>query len=446
MKRGIILTADWVLCCAEVPPIKDGAVAIEGSRIVSVGPQQEVLSKYHHFQVHSFKGKLIFPGLVNAHTHAPMSILRGIAEDLPLMTWLTKYIFPVESHLKREWVYWGTKLSLIEMIKSGIVLFCDMYLFEPEVIRATEEVGLKALLGEGLFDFPSPGYGPLEKGFELTKELLEGFQNNRKIKIAVSPHTLYTCSPETIKKCIKLADKYAAPLHIHLAENKEEVSEVQKRYEKRPVELLDKLGGLKENLLAVHCVKLEPKEIDLLAKRRVKVAHCPESNLKLGSGIAPLPEMLQAEITVGLGTDGPASNNDLDIFSEMRTAALIHKGLREDPSIITARDVFSMATELGAKALFFNDTGKLLPGYRADLGILDLQHLSLQPDYNPLSLMVYSAKAGYVSDLMIDGEFIMKNYHILTLNEELVRDKVQEIKEEIILILKKKFSPTLDKC
>lgn len=443
--KAKILLADWVLCSSDLPPIKDGALVVEGNKIIEVGPQSKILAKYHQLPIIPFRNKILFPGLVNAHTHAPMSILRGLAEDLPLMTWLTKYIFPVESHLKREWVYWGTKLSLIEMIRSGITLFCDMYLFEPEVIRATEETGLKALLGEGLFDFPSPGYGPLEKGLQLTVELLEGFQRNKKIKIAVSPHTLYTCSPETIKKCIRLADKYAAPMHMHLAENKEEINEVMKKYGKRPVALLDELGGLKENLLAVHCVKLDPEEIELMAKRGVKIVHCPESNLKLGSGIAPLPEMLKAKIVLGLGTDGPASNNDLDLFSEMRTSALIHKGLREDPSVVTAKEVFYMATEGGAKALFFNDTGKILPGYRADLATLDLQHLPLQPDYNPLSLLVYSAKAGYIADLMVDGEFIMKNYHILTIKEDLVRERIHEIKEEILLLIKKNFSSTLDK-
>ena len=434
-----IFTADWIYCSTDFPPIKKGALVIQGSKIIDVGPQKEILKKYPHLQITNFNNKLIFSSLVNAHSHVPMSILRGIAEDLPLMTWLREYIFPVESHLRREWVYWGTKLSLLEMIRAGISLFCDMYLFEPEVISATEESGLKALLGEGLFDFPSPGYGPLEKGLELTEELLQGFQRHKKIKIAVSPHTLYTCSPETIKKCLKLADKYGATLHIHLAENKEEMEEVQKKYQKSPVELIDSLGGLKENLLAAHCVKLTPKEIELFAKRGAKIAHCPESNLKLGSGIAPLPEFLKFGVNVSLGTDGPASNNDLDLFSEMRTATLIQKGLKEDPTVVTAKEVFAMATEWGAKALGFNDTGKILPGYRADLAVLDLQHLPLQPDYNPLALIVYSAKAGYVSDLIVDGEFIMKNYKILTLDETLVLEKVQEIKEEIFHLLRKKI-------
>ncbi|MDM7202924.1 MAG: amidohydrolase, partial [Thermodesulfobacteriaceae bacterium] len=398
-----------------------------------------------HSTIYHFENKIIFPGLINAHSHVPMSILRGIAEDLPLMVWLRNYIFPVESHLKREWVYWGTKLSLLEMIRSGITLFCDMYLFEPEVIRATEESGLKALLGEGLFDFPSPGYGPLERGLNLTEELLQTFDRHKKIKIAVSPHTLYTCSPETIKKCIKLADKFGAPMHIHIAENKEEIEEVQKKYNQRPAQLLHSLGGVKENLLAVHCVKLNEKEIELFSKQGVKVVHCPESNLKLGSGVAPLPKFLEYGLNVSLGTDGPASNNDLDLFSEMRTATLIQKGLKEDPTVVTAKEVFAMATEWGAKALFFNDTGKLLPGYKADLAALDLHHLSLQPDYNPLALLVYSAKAGQVSDLMVDGEFIMKNYKILTLEEDLIRAKVHQIKEEIFDIVRKNFSPAIDK-
>lgn len=440
--KGKILTADWVICSAEHPPIREGAILIEGSKIIEVGPQYQILAKYRNYPIIPLTGRLIIPGLVNAHTHAPMSILRGVAEDLPLMTWLTKYIFPVESQLKREWVYWGTKLSLLEMIRSGITLFCDMYLFEPEVIRATEETGLKALLGEGLFDFPSPGYGPLEKGLKLTEELLDALQNHKKIKIAVSPHTLYTCSPDTIKKCIKIAEKYSAQIHIHLAENREEIEEINRRYGKRPVQLLDELGGLRENLLAVHCVKLTNEEIELLAKKGVKIAHCPESNLKLGSGIAPLTEMLKAGLIVGIGTDGPASNNDLDLFSEMRTATLIQKGLKEDPTVVTAKEVFAMATEWGAKALGFKDTGKLLPGYRADLAVLDLRHLALQPDYNPLALVVYSAKAGYVSDLMVDGEFIMRNYQILTIKESLVKERIAEIKEEIFRIIKSNFTPS----
>ncbi len=433
--EGKIISAKWIIPSAEDKPLENSCLVIEKDKIIDLGSKEKIVSKYPNFRIESFEKGLIFPGLVNAHTHVPMTILRGLAEDLALMTWLTQYIFPVEAKLKREWVYWGTKLSFIEMIKSGITLFCDMYIFEPEVIKATEEAGLKALLGEGLFDFPSPGYGPLEKGLALTENLLKDFQNHPRIKIAVSPHTLYTCSPETIKKCLKIAEKYSAKFHIHLSENKEEVVEVQKKYGKRPVKLLYELGAFSENLIAAHCVKLTPEEIELLAENKVNIAHCPESNLKLGSGIAPVPELLQYKVNIALGTDGPASNNDLDIFSEMKTACLIQKGLRENPTIITAKDVFKMATEWGAKALGFENSGKLLPGYKADLAVLDLNNHSLQPDYNPLALLVYSAKGGYVSDLMVNGNWIMKNYQILTLNEEETKVKIEEIKKEVLSII-----------
>ncbi len=430
-----LVLAKWILPSYESSPIKKGGIAIEDDTILDLGVKEEILSKYKSVEVIDLGNKLVFPGLVNAHTHVPMSVFRGIAEDLPLMVWLKEYIFPIEAKLKRDWVYWGTKLSLIEMIKSGITAFCDMYLFEEEVIKAVEETGLKALVGEGLFDFPSPSYGPLEKGFEFTEELLKNFESHPRIKIAVSPHTLYTCSPETVKKCISLSEKYGAKLHIHLCETKDEIEEIKKRYNKRPVEILKELGGVNKNLIAVHCVKLNLEEIELFAKSSAGIIHCPESNLKLGSGIAPLTEMLKAGAKVGLGTDGPASNNDLDMFSEMRTASLIQKGLKEDPSVIKAEDVFKMTTCEGAEILGFSDTGKLLPGYKADFACLDLSHCSLQPDYNPLALLVYSAKNGLVSDLMVDGNWIMRDYKILPINEEEVISKVKEIKKEILSIL-----------
>ncbi|MCD6548032.1 MAG: amidohydrolase [Thermodesulfobacterium sp.] len=432
-----ILFAKWILVSPEKVPLKNGCIVIENDKIIDLGLKEEIILKYQNAELIDLGNKIIFPGLVNAHTHAPMSIFRGIAEDLPLMVWLREYIFPIEAKLKEDWVYWGTKLSLIEMIKSGITAFCDMYLFEKEVIKAVEESGLKALLGEGLFDFPSPSYGPLEKGFELTEELLKNFEKHSHIKIAVSPHTLYTCSPETVKKCIDLSEKFNAKLHIHLCENEEEIKEVKKKYGKRPMEILKELGGINENLIAVHCVKLNLEEIELMAKHCAGIVHCPESNLKLGSGIAPLTEMLKAGVKLGLGTDGPASNNDFDMFSEMRTACLIQKGLREDPTVIKANDVLNMSTCWGAEILGFSDTGKLLPGYKADLAVLDLSHYSMQPDYNPIALLVYSAKSGLVSDLMVDGQWIMRNYEITSIKEEEVIEKVKNIKEEILSLLSK---------
>ncbi|QER42296.1 amidohydrolase [Thermodesulfobacterium sp. TA1] len=426
-----LVLAKWIVPSAYEKPIRDGGILIKDGFILDIGLGEELKVKYPNANKEVFKSGIIIPGLVNGHTHIPMSILRGIAEDLSLMTWLHQYIFPVEAKLKRDWVYWGSLLSIIEMIRSGITLFCDMYLFEEEVIKAVEEAGVKALVGEGLFDFPSPSYGPLEKGFELTESLLKNFQNHSLIKIAVCPHTLYTCSSETVKRCIKLTEKYGVKLHIHLSENQEEIKVVKERYGKTPIELLYDIGGVNENLIAVHGVKITPKEIELMAQAKASFVHCPESNLKLGSGIAPIPEVIKAGINLALGTDGPASNNDLDMFSEMRTASLIQKGVKEDPTVITAKDIFYAATEGGAKALGFSDTGKLAIGYKADLAVIDLSNHSLQPDYNPFALIVYTAKAGCVSHLMVDGRWIMKDYKILHIDEDMVIEQIDRIKTEV---------------
>ena len=438
--RSFLITAKWIITGWEEEAIENGALLVEEEKILDVGKAEELKNKYKNLEEVNFPDGLIFPGLVNAHSHISMSIFRGIAEDLPLLTWLRDYIFPVEAKLKKEWVYWGAKLSLIEMMRSGTTLFCDMYLFEPEVIKATKEAGLRALVGEGLFDFPSPGYGELEKGLALTEELLKAYEKDEFVKIAVSPHTLYTCSPDTVKKCLSIAEKYGAKLHIHLSESQDEVREVMSKYGKTPVEILLEMGAVNENLLAVHCVKLKEEEIEAFAEKGASVVHCPESNLKLGSGIAPVVKMLEAGVNLALGTDGPASNNDLDMFTEMRTAALLQKGLAEDPAIINARQIFKMATFSGARALGFEKLGKIAPGYKADLAIIDLSKEYLVPDYDPFSLIVYAAKSGCVSDLMVNGKFVMRNYKILTLKEEEIKDKVLEIKKEILYILGKNSS------
>ena len=429
------LKAKWIIPSAEEEPLEDACILIEGGKIKEIIQNDSLPTDVN---VYELGESIVFPALVNAHTHISMSIFRGIAEDLPLMEWLTQYIFPVEAKLKREWVYWGAKLSLIEMIKGGTGIFCDMYIFEPEVIKATKEAGLRATLGEGLFDFPSPGYGPLEKGFEITEELLKTYEGDEFINIAVSPHTLYTCSPDTVKKCVELAKKYKAKLHIHLCENQEELKVVKEKHGKEPVKIMEEIGGLGEFLISAHCVKITDEEIDLFAEKGVYPVHCPESNLKLGSGIAPVVEMLLKGVKVCLGTDGPASNNDLDMFSEMRTASLVQKGIKENPAVISAKDVFKMATENGAKALGFDRSGRLSPGYNADLAVVDLKNSVLQPIYDPLATLVYSVKAGQVSHLMIGGKWIMENYHILTINEEEVVQKVKEIQKEILDILKER--------
>ena len=426
-----LFRAKMVVPGAHEAPLNDGALAVEGGRILEVGPAEELLARFSGAEVLDLGESLLIPGLINLHTHAPMTIFRGLADDLPLMTWLEDYIFPVESHLKRAWVYWGAKLAVAEMVRSGITTFVDMYLFEPEVIRAVEEAGVRAALGEGLFDFPSPGYGPLEKGLTLTEELLKEYQGHPRIKVIVCPHATYTCGPETLKKAWALAEKYGALVHIHLSETKDEVSLIESRYGKRPPAHLEALGLLNERLLVAHAVQLNEEEIELFARRGVKVAHCPESNLKLGSGVAPVPALLEAGVVVGLGTDGPASNNDLDLLGEMRTAAFIQKGLAYDPTRLPARKVFEMATVLGAKALGFEDLGFLAPGARADFVALDLTASHLTPCHDPFSLIVYSAKAGDVAHVVVEGEFVLRDRRILTFDEAEARAKVASLAPEV---------------
>lgn len=435
-----VLSATIILSAWDKKPLFDGALVIEGDKIRAVGPREKMLALYPEAERLDFPEGLVFPGLVNTHTHASMTIFRGLADDLPLMTWLENYIFPVEKHLQPDWVYWGAKLAIFEMLRAGVTTFADMYLFESEVIRAVEETGVRALLGEGLFDFPSPSYGPLEKGLALTEELLKSFEDHPRVKIMVCPHATYTCSPETLKKAKEIADRFGARMHIHLSENKDEVAVIKARYGARPPEHLLKIGVFDENLLVAHAVELDNGEIELFAKHGVKVAHCPESNLKLASGIAPVTALLEAGVTVGLGTDGPASNNDLDLITEMRTAALVQKGVSLEPTRLPARDVLRLATELGAKALGFDQCGRLEPGYIADLAVLDLSRPHLTPVYDPLSLLVYSAKAGDVSDVMIGGRFVMREGKILSFDEAETRAQVLRVSQEVRKLLGQKGS------
>ncbi|WP_022852861.1 amidohydrolase [Thermodesulfatator atlanticus] len=430
-----ILCAKYVITSATEEPKKDHALVVEGSQIKALGPVSDIKDKFPQAEIIDFGESIVFPGLVNAHTHAPMTIFRGLADDLPLMTWLENYIFPVEKHLRAYWVYWGTKLAIAEMLRSGVTLFADMYLFEKEVIRAVEETGVRATLGEGLFDFPSPSYGPLEKGLALTEELLKEFANHPRIKIMVCPHATYTCSPDTLKRAAAIADRYGALIHIHLSETREEVSLIKARYGQNPPAHLDSLGLLHERLLVAHAVQLTDEEIELLAQKKVKVAHCPESNLKLGSGIAPVPALLEAGVCVGIGTDGPASNNDLDLLGEMRTAALIQKGLTFDPTRLPAQKVFEMATSLGAKALGWDILGALKEGYQADLCVVSLDKENLVPCYEPFSLLVYSARAGDVTDVMVAGEFVMRRGEILTFDVREAKEQVKKISQEVRDIL-----------
>jgi len=432
-KVDILVTNGFVVAMDDAgTQIVSGAVAIDGDRIAAVGPADE-LARRPAGRVIDAGGGIIMPGLVNTHTHAAMTCFRGIADDLPLMTWLNEHIFPAEARLDEEKVYRGALLACAEMILSGTTCFCDMYLFEDAVARAAKAAGIRAAVGEVLYDFDSPNYGPLKKGFAYTRMLLEKWKNDPFVTIAVEPHSPYLCAPDLLKTAFSISREYEVPLVIHLSETQSEVAAIKKRYGCTPVEHLANLEILAPNLLACHCVTLTGHDIELLQRFDVKVAHNAESNMKLASGVAPVPALLQAGICVGLGTDGCASNNDLDLFLEMDTVAKLHKAVTLDPTVLDALTVLRMATIQGARALGLGDiTGSIVPGKRADLIVIDTHRPHLTPMYNPVSHLVYAARGSDVTTSIINGRPVMENSQLVSLDVEKIMADVNAIARELV--------------
>ncbi len=415
---GTLITMDAVGTVVE-----NGALAVRDGTIRALGPAGDFKDVPAGRRLDA-GGAVVIPGLVNVHTHAAMTLFRGLADDLPLMTWLQDYIFPAEARLDAGLVYLGTQLACAEMILSGTTCFCDMYLFEDSVARAAREAGMRAVVGEVLYDFPSPNYGPLEKGFEYVGQMLEKWRQDPLIGVAVEPHSPYLCSPGLLERAAGLAEDYQVPLVIHLAETEAEVEQIGQRYGCRPVEHLNNLGLLTSNLLACHAVKVNQSEIELLAAGRVKIAHNQESNMKLASGLAPIPDMLDAGICVGLGTDGTSSNNDLDLFREMDTVAKMHKAFTLDPTVMPAGLVLELATAGGARALGLEDEiGTLEVGKRADVVVVDFSRPHLVPVFDPVSHLVYSASGRDVRHVVIDGRVVCRDSRLTTIElEKVIRD------------------------
>ena len=424
----LMITNGWLLPMdSNGKVISNGGVAITGDRIVSVGTAAE-LKNWRAKRIIDAKGGIILPGLINTHTHAAMTLFRGLADDLPLMSWLNDHIFPAEAKLNAQMVYTGTLLACAEMILAGTTCFCDMYLFEDEVAKAAKEAGMRAVTGEVLYDFPSPNYGPIEKGFEYTQDLIEKWRDDPLITIAVEPHSCYLCAPELLQKAAALASDNELPLVIHLCETKSEVEDIKKRYGHTPVGHLADLNILGPNLLACHCVVLTEADIQLLKASDVKISHNPESNMKLASGIAPLPKMLGAGLCVGLGTDGCSSNNNLDLFAEMDTAAKLHKVQTLDPTVADAATMLKMATRDAAEAIgLFNHIGSLEVGKKADLIVIDTHKPHLTPLYQPISHLVYAVGGADVCHSVINGELVMEDRRLLTLNMDRILNDVQDI-------------------
>lgn len=413
--------------------IERGAVAVSGDRIVEIGPEDVLASQYQARKVIDACGGIIMPGLINVHTHAAMTCFRGLADDLPLMSWLEEHIFPAEAKLTPDIVYKGTLLACAEMILSGTTTFCDMYLYEDAVAQAVKRARMRAVVGEVLYDFPSPNYGPIEEGLKYTEALIDKWRDDPLIAIAVEPHSPYLCSPDLLRQAKAIADQNGALMVIHVSESQQEVAQVRGKYDKTPVGHLAETGILSPNLVADHCVALTQKDISLLKDFDVKVAHNPESNMKLASGIAPVPELLTNGIIVGIGTDGCASNNNLDLFQEMDTVAKLHKVHTSDPTVMDARTVVRMATIDGARVLGLEDhIGSLEPGKKADIIIIDTRRPHLIPMYNVYSHLVYAVSGHDVVTSIVNGQVLMENRVLATLDVDNVMEDVNRIAQDIV--------------
>ena len=421
----ILITGEYLIVSSKKAPLRHGALAIRDGFVIDTGKKEDLIKKYPNFERVDRPSGLIAPGLINSHTHAPMVLFRGLADDLPLKTWLEKYIFPRERALTPELIRLATRLSCAEMIRSGTTAFVDMYFFERVIGQVAKEVGMRAYLGEGLLDFPTPSFDSPKKALTETISLYEEFRKDPLINVVVAPHTPYTCNRDILLRAKGLSERLGIPLTIHLSETKWEYQEIQKIHGKTPVEYLDHLGILDERLIAFHTVWLNERDMDILSKRKVNCCHCPESNLKLGSGIMPLFRLLERGVNCLLGTDGAASNNDLDMLSEMDFCAKLPKGKNLAPEVVKAEDCLQMATLNAGVALFDKRLGTLEKGSHADLFIIDLDSPHLRPCFHPVSQIVYVAKAGDVTDTMVAGKFLMKERRLLTIDERALLEKIK---------------------
>lgn len=427
MQADILIENAWVLTMdAENRVFRKGGLAILGDKILATGPMESLSHIRAEERLDAEEG-ILMPGFVNVHTHASMTLFRGLADDLPLMRWLEDHIFPAESRLSKDLVRQGADLACLEMIASGTTTFCDMYLFEEGVAEAARDAGMRAVVGEVLYDFPSPSYGCLEQGFAHVEAMALAWKDHPRITIAVKPHSPYLCAPELLVRAFELAEKHNLPFVIHLAETLSEEQRIQAAYGKSPTAHLAGLGTLSPRTLAAHCVVMSENDIALFAEKGAHVAHNPQSNMKLASGIAPVPDMLAAGISVGLGTDGAASNNDLNMLSEIRAAALIHKVTRKDPTVMNARTVLRMATIEGARCLGLEDRiGSLEAGKEADLILIRTDSPHMTPLYHPCSHVVYAAGRHDISDVFIAGKRVYRNRVFTTLDGKAVCARARE--------------------
>lgn len=401
-------------------------ILIEGTRIRSFPEDVEGISSD---EVIDGKGMLALPGLINTHTHVAMTLFRSYADDLALMDWLQNMIWPAEAHLDDDIVYWGSMLAFAEMIRGGTTAFCDMYMFMESCAKAAEKAGIRGNIARGLAGVTPNG----EKALEENIRLYQDWNNacDGRIRVMLGPHAPYTCPPEYLKKVRDASEKYGIPIHIHLAETKGEVETCIEKFGITPIALMNQIGLFDRPTLAAHCVHVNEEDIQIMAEKHVCVAHNPGSNLKLASGIAPVPKMRSAGITVGLGTDGASSNNKLDMFAEMRLAALIHKAAALDPFAVKADEAMQMGTAEGAKCLGYDDLGALDEGKLADIILIDRSGYHWKPRFNSISLAVYAGNSMDVDTVIVNGQLLMHGKELLTIDKEQLDFETERVTKKL---------------
>ena len=424
---GTVVTMD-----GERRVLEGGAVTIRGERIESILEASDALPAAS--ETLDATGHLVIPGLINAHGHAAMTLLRGIADDLALLEWLENYIFPAEAkNVSPEFVYWGSLLGCVEMARGGTTTYADMYYFEEEVARATETVGIRGVLGQSVIGFPAPDYETPEEALVGAEAFIEKYKNHPLIIPSIAPHALYTTPLDIVEKAHAIARKHGVPFQIHAVEPPQENDQMMERIGKRTIPALDDAGILTPGVILHHAIWLSDEDIARIAASGAATSHNPESNMKTASGLARVPELLAAGIAVGLGTDGPASNNNLDMFEEMDTAAKLHKLVLEDPTAMPATSVFQMATIGGAEALGIDDrVGSLEAGKLADIVLIDVRSPELTPLYDVYSHLVYAIKSGNVVTVVVGGKTVVRNGDVVGVDEDELMAKVNEFKTQIL--------------
>ena len=425
---GTVVTMD-----ADFTVHDPGFVAVREDRIVAVGPLADV-SRFSAVRSLEVADTVVLPGLINGHQHAPMTLFRGLGGDLKLMDWLTQYIFPAESkNVDPNFVFWGALLAATEMLESGTTTFADMYYFEEEVARATSKAGMRGILGQTIIGFPAPDSPAPEATLKATEQFIVDWKDDPLVTPAVAPHSPYTCSREVLSASRELAEKYDVPLMIHLAETRDEVRQVEESTGLRPITYLNEIGFLVDRLIAAHVVWASEEEIRMLQEHGVGVIHNPESNMNLASGTAPIPLLLEAGVDVGLGTDGAASNNELDLLQEASTMAKLHKHSSGDPTVISARDVLVAATIGSARALDLEaELGSLEAGKKADLVVLGLGEASAVPIHDPYAMVVYSLQGSAVETVIVNGRVVVEEGRITTIDRRELWRQVERLREKVI--------------